>query len=205
MAAVPNSSGCLVSFFSVTYDRKVGISAPPAGMAPNGKPIAVPRSHGLQDRASPSLAHPGRADRDDLGRGAAQVRGDPQRLADGEQADRDDDDVDAVGKLRHAEGQPLLTRWWVDADQADRKPDRQRGEAADPRRAEHRGDGDEGQHHHREVVRRADLDRQLTTTGASNARQSVPIVPATNDPIAAVASAWAPRPSFGPSCCPRSR
>ena len=50
IAPRPNSSGCLVSFFSVAYDRKVGISAPPAGSAPNGKPYAVPRSHGFQDR-----------------------------------------------------------------------------------------------------------------------------------------------------------
>ena len=29
---------------------KVGISAPPAGMAPNGKPITVPRNHGPMER-----------------------------------------------------------------------------------------------------------------------------------------------------------
>lgn len=34
----------------MAYDRNVGISAPPAGMAPKGKPKAVPRSHGFQDR-----------------------------------------------------------------------------------------------------------------------------------------------------------
>src|SRR3990172_1080025 len=50
MAPLPNSSGCLASFFSAKYDRKVGISVPPAGSAPNGKPIAVPRSHGFHDR-----------------------------------------------------------------------------------------------------------------------------------------------------------
>lgn len=50
MAPLPNSSGCLVSRFSVAYDRKVGISAPPAGSAPNGKPSAVPRSQGFHDR-----------------------------------------------------------------------------------------------------------------------------------------------------------
>src|SRR5436309_13050503 len=49
IAPLPNSSGCLLSFFSATYDRKVGISAPPAGIAPNGKPITVPRSQGFQD------------------------------------------------------------------------------------------------------------------------------------------------------------
>ncbi len=34
-----------MSFFSLAYDRKVGISAPPAGIRPNGKPMKVPRSH----------------------------------------------------------------------------------------------------------------------------------------------------------------
>src|SRR5215207_6463083 len=38
IAPWPNSSGCLESFFSVTYDKNVGSSAPPAGSAPNGNP-----------------------------------------------------------------------------------------------------------------------------------------------------------------------
>ena len=59
IAPRPNSSGCLESFFSVMYDRKVGISAPPAGMTPNGKPNAVPRSHGFQDRFQSSLRRKG--------------------------------------------------------------------------------------------------------------------------------------------------
>ena len=45
-----NSSGFFERRFSITYDRKVGISAPPAGIAPNGNPIAVPRSHGFHER-----------------------------------------------------------------------------------------------------------------------------------------------------------
>src|SRR5688572_17500368 len=52
IAPLPNSSGCLVSFFSVAYERNVGISAPPAGIAPNGTPNAVPRSHGITERLS---------------------------------------------------------------------------------------------------------------------------------------------------------
>src|SRR6186997_257698 len=50
MAPLPNSSGCLESFFSTVYERKVGISAPPAGMVPNGKPIAVARNQAGQER-----------------------------------------------------------------------------------------------------------------------------------------------------------
>ena len=51
IAPLPNSSGCLVSLRSIAYDRNVGISAPPAGSVPNGKPSAVPRSHGFHERA----------------------------------------------------------------------------------------------------------------------------------------------------------
>ena len=55
IAPLPNSSGCLVSRLSVEYDKNVGISAPPAGSAPIGKPNRVPRSHGFQDRCQSSL------------------------------------------------------------------------------------------------------------------------------------------------------
>ena len=61
IAPCPNSSGCLVSRRSTLYERTVGISAPPAGSAPSGKPSADPRSHGFQDRdqsARPSHGRP---------------------------------------------------------------------------------------------------------------------------------------------------
>ncbi|MNQ56258.1 hypothetical protein D3C85_703750 [compost metagenome] len=45
-----NSSGYLLSFLSAEYERKVGISAPPAGMEPKGKPIMVPRIQAGIDR-----------------------------------------------------------------------------------------------------------------------------------------------------------
>ena len=49
-----NSSGCFESFFSVAYDRNVGISAPPAGISPKGNPISVPRSHAGTERRQSS-------------------------------------------------------------------------------------------------------------------------------------------------------
>src|SRR5918993_852103 len=55
MAPLPNSPGCLLNFFSVAYDKNVGISAPPAGMEPNGKPIKVARSHAGTDLFQSSL------------------------------------------------------------------------------------------------------------------------------------------------------
>src|SRR5215467_8331189 len=54
IAPLPNSWGCLLSFFSSAYDRKVGISAPPAGMVPNGNPMAVARSQAGHDRRQSS-------------------------------------------------------------------------------------------------------------------------------------------------------
>ena len=58
IAPLPNSSGCFESFFSVAYDRKVGISEPPAGMVPNGKPMPVARSQaGHERRQSWRLIH----------------------------------------------------------------------------------------------------------------------------------------------------
>ena len=38
----------------------VGISVPPPGRAPMGKPMAVPRSQGFQDRAKSSRVIPAR-------------------------------------------------------------------------------------------------------------------------------------------------
>jgi hypothetical protein len=109
--------------------------------------------------------HPGTVDVDDLGGITAQVRGDPERLADREQAHRDHDDVDPVSELGDAEGEPLLAGGRVDADRADEQSDAERSEAPDLRRPQHRGHGDEGQHHDREVVRRAELDRELDDLG----------------------------------------
>src|SRR5262245_48521624 len=55
IAPRPNSSGCLESFFSSAYERKVGISDPPAGMDPKGKPMKVARSHGGTERFQSSI------------------------------------------------------------------------------------------------------------------------------------------------------
>lgn len=60
MAPLPNSSRCLDSRFSVTYERKVGISAPPAGIAPKGKPMKGPRSQDFQVRRTSALPSQGR-------------------------------------------------------------------------------------------------------------------------------------------------
>src|SRR5882762_2786431 len=50
IAPLPNSSGCLVIRFSSVYERTVGISAPPAGIAPMGNPMSAPRSQAFHER-----------------------------------------------------------------------------------------------------------------------------------------------------------
>ena len=55
MAPRPNSDLCVDSLRSDAYERNVATSAPPAGMVPIGKPIAVPRSQGFQDRRQSSF------------------------------------------------------------------------------------------------------------------------------------------------------
>ena len=113
-------------------------------------------------RARPVVAgHLRAVDVHDLERRAAQVRRDPEGLADGEEPDRDDDDVDAVGELGDAERQPLLARGRVDADEPDEQADAERREPAHLRRAEHRRDRDEGEHHDGEVVGRPHLHGDL--------------------------------------------
>ena len=166
IAPLPNSSGCFVSRLSVEYDRNVGISAPPAGSAPIGKPNSVPRSHGFHERAQSWRRHPQRAaHRLELVLLLVAARGDVERFANREQADRERRHLHAVQQLRHAERQPRLAGEPVDADEAERQPDEQAGEAADRRIAEGRRHGDEGDAHQREIVLRAEAHRDLDQPG----------------------------------------
>ena len=84
-----------------------------------------------------------------------------ERLADREQPDRHQHDVDAVVELADAERQPRLAAHLIDPDQPDEEPDEQRQQAADQRAADQRGDGHKGQHGQREVVRRLQLDGEV--------------------------------------------
>ena len=59
------------------------------------------------------------------------ARGDVERLADREQADRERRHLDAVEQFGNAEGEPRLAGELVDADQPERQPDEQAGQAAD--------------------------------------------------------------------------
>ncbi len=90
---------------------------------------------------------------DDGGGLAAQVGRHPEGLADGEDADGDDDDVDVVGQERAAEGEPLLARDEVGAHQPQGDAHQQGGEATHPGGAEDRGRADEGDEDDREELR----------------------------------------------------
>jgi hypothetical protein len=90
------------------YDRNVGITVPPTGRMPSGKPISVPIHAGA----------PREPDRRRLV--AAVLPRLVQRLAHGEQADHEDHDVDAVEQLRNAEREARVARQRVDADETER-------------------------------------------------------------------------------------
>ena len=93
---------------------------------------------------------------------------------------------------------PKASRGWpVSTSMPTRPMARPRKRLVTPARhggAEQRRDRGEGEHHEREIFRRAEQQRELTKTGARKVSSSVPSVPATKEPMAAVASAAAPRP-----------
>ena len=95
-----------------------------------------------------------------------------QRLADREQPDGHDHDVDPVAELVDAERQPRLARQLVDPDEPDQQPDRQRREAADQRRRRQRRHRRERQQRQREVVLGAELHRQADATGSATSVSS---------------------------------
>ena len=155
MAPLPNSSGCLASAFSVGVGEEGADLGAAGGHGADGEAdegAAQPRL----PRARPVLArHPDRAlHRLDLSSAGDGVRGDVERLADGEHGDGERRHLDAVEQVGHAEGEPRLPGQQVDADEPERQADEQRGEPAQRRIAEGGGDGDEGQHHQREILAR---------------------------------------------------
>ena len=115
------------------YERNVGITEPPHGSTPSGKPIAVPRSHGFHERRQSSRLIPVKScSGDDVRTPSRPCRHAwIQRLADGEEADDEDHHVDAVEQLRDAEREPRVAGELVDADQAERQPEEQAEQPAD--------------------------------------------------------------------------
>ena len=164
IAPLPNSSGVLAT--AASRSRRRGRSG-----SPRRRPAA--RRSGSRARcraatASTSAASPRgviqtepRTGIDCSCRRVSQAGGDVERLADREQADRDDDDVDAVEQLRDAEGEARLPGQACRCRPGRGEPEEQATRS--PRtseRAEQRGHRDEGQHHQREVLGRPELRRR---------------------------------------------
>ena len=128
--------------------------------------MAVPRSHGFHERFHSAARHPERAgERNDLVLAQPVARGDVERLAHREQADRHHDDIDAVEQLRKAEGEARLAGLQVDADQAEPDAEEQRRQSSDRGRAEHRRHRHEREHHQREIIGRPEFERPLHHDG----------------------------------------
>ena len=89
------------------------------------------------------------------------ARGDVERFADGEQADRKRRHLDAVEQFGDAESEPCLAGELVDADKPERQPDEQAGQSADRRIAEGRGHRHEGHAHQREIIFRPEAHREI--------------------------------------------
>ncbi len=162
IAPLPNSSGYLHSFFSARVreeGRNLGASGGNRAERKADRGGAQPR----RPRALPVLPrHPDRAGHLlHLFALPAAVGGHVQRLADREQPDRQHDDVDAVEQFRHTERIAHLPALLVDAHQPEQQADEKRRQPAHGRGAEHRGHGDEGEDHQREVLRRAEFQRDL--------------------------------------------
>ncbi len=115
-------------------------------------------------------------------------------LGDGEHADGDGDEADAVKQLRHAEREALRARVHVDADKAEDQPDDHHADAfrTEPMRDHHRADKPE--HHQREILGRTEPRRNGRQRRRQQAQISVATVPATNEAMAAIASAGPARP-----------
>ena len=124
--------------------------------------MKVPRSQGFQERAQSCAAHPHRAlDLVDLLGLVAVAGGDVERLADGEEAHRHHDGVDAVQELGDAQGEARLPGLQVDSDQTQRQAEEQAGKPARERSAQNRGHGGQRQDHEREILGRPEQQGQL--------------------------------------------
>jgi len=95
---------------SVAYEKNVPISAPPAGMAPIGKPITVPRSQGFQDRAqSLALIHSDPRTGSTVSGARLPWAAASSVLADREHGYGESCDLDAIQQVRNAEVQARLS------------------------------------------------------------------------------------------------
>ena len=174
----------------------MGISAPPAGIAPNGKPMTVPRSHGFQERFQSSLRIHGTP--------TGMVAGVPcRRCAAIQSASPTANRATAMTTTSmppESSGWPNVSRGCPVVASRPTSPmvNPMNSEASPRMRLEP------------STVLTATKAKTIiakyegapspiaiaTTNGATKTSAPVASVPATNEPMAAVASAWAPRPAL---------
>jgi hypothetical protein len=174
------------------YDNSVGISAPPAGRAPNGKPRAVPRSHGFQERLQSDLliqgTPTGMTSSGRRRRWAATHSASPTaKIATATTTMSIPSASNALPKV--SRGWPV----WVPI----RPIARPRNRAMKPRSRDRPSTAVTASSAKSIRAKYEGAPSSTTSSATGGARKTsraVPIDPATNDPIAAVASAWAARP-----------
>ncbi|MNK30751.1 hypothetical protein D3C87_491710 [compost metagenome] len=146
-----------------------------SGIGQEGADFSAARRHGADGEADQGAAQPGfpgtrpvlrthpdrTLDGFDLVVASLALRDNEQRFADGEHGDRKRRHFHTVEQVGNAEAHARLAGQLVDADDGERKADEQRGEAAQRRIPEGGGNGDEGEHHQREIFTRAEDQRQL--------------------------------------------
>ena len=196
IAPRPNSSRSRARRFSSAYERNVGISAPPAGSVPSGNPIAAPRSHGFHERDHSSrVIHSEPRARTTESMALALRRG-IEHLADCEQPDGDD----RPRRSRRAIAEyPSVRRGTPVSGSIPITPSsRPNSRLAKPRSRDSPSTAETATNARTASEKySAGPNRSATSmmTGANTVNAAVARVPATNDPIAAVASAAPPRPS----------
>ena len=194
IAPRPNSSGRRDRRFSSAYDRKVGISAPPAGMVPNGKPMAVPRSHAGHERRQSSAVMRGVCAA--IGRACSSRS---NTTACSASATANSATATSTTSMPSASaGSPKVKRtcpeiWSMPtmpsaspsaSDDSPRKSDAPSSEATAANASTASAKYSTG----------PNASAHCTTRGANSDSSTVAMVPATNEPIAAVASAGPARP-----------
>ena len=117
-----------------------------------------------------------------------------QDFAQAEDAHAERHEVQPVGHFRHVEGEALRAGFHVAADQTEQQAQHDHREGLEQRAAGQSHGRHEAEHHQREILRRAELERHLASGGAASTSSTVATVPAKKEPSAAVASAGPARP-----------
>lgn len=124
------------------------------------------------------------------------MSGHPERFADSEDAHGHDHDVDAVAQLRDAE---VSRDWPLTASMPTNPMVRPMNGEMKPRSREAPSTAVTAMKANSMTAKYSGAPSEMAkrvTTGAKRARPRVPMVPATKEPSAAVANAWAARPDL---------